>query len=374
VAGEVFTEHFLDFSAATHQTENGDYYWLQGKDKDLLWGNDLVVEPRRLVAFMTFFMEFEVEEELNEILVDHVVLEKMLQCTNEELQEFHSKVTCYMHSTNLRLWSKGEEFSLSGIYANVLNAYVRAGWQSITESLKDIVHVESLREIPQQVLPANSAYLNKYFGGIYSGKVQVNEIRQFDPFGFGKKERNLEKDLNLARGWFRELCDDKFDFEIEPILSSSGTTLAIRLSVISGPSVASFENVGSGLSQILPVVLALHTTGDSLALIEQPELHLHPKMQAQMADVILDSAKQLPRKQFFIETHSENLLLRFLRRLRETYLGVTGTLIYPEDMSIHQIIRDDVGSKILRLEVLESGEILESWTSGFVEIRLDDIL
>ncbi len=75
-------------------------------------------------------------------------------------------------------------------------------------------------------------------------------------------------------------------------------------------------NVGVGVSQVLPiVVMSLIAESSSLLIFEQPELHLHPKVQARLADFFLSIA--LSGKQCILETHSEYLIERFRRRIAE---------------------------------------------------------
>lgn len=86
---------------------------------------------------------------------------------------------------------------------------------------------------------------------------------------------------------------------------------------------ADLPDVGCGVSQVLPVLVELfHAPPDSIILIEQPELHLHPSAQAALADVMIDAvlAKEngKPRNiQLLIETHSEHFLRRLQRRVAE---------------------------------------------------------
>lgn len=77
-------------------------------------------------------------------------------------------------------------------------------------------------------------------------------------------------------------------------------------------------DVGFGISQVLPVIIQgfLSDTG-STTIIEQPEIHLHPKMQAEMADLFIDMIQNSKDKKLIIETHSEYLLKRLRRRISE---------------------------------------------------------
>lgn len=75
-------------------------------------------------------------------------------------------------------------------------------------------------------------------------------------------------------------------------------------------------NVGVGVSQVLPiVVMALLAGQGSLLVFEQPELHLHPKVQARLADFFI--AMTAMDKQCLVETHSEYLIYRLRRRIAE---------------------------------------------------------
>jgi predicted ATPase len=101
--------------------------------------------------------------------------------------------------------------------------------------------------------------------------------------------------------------------------------------------------------------------------VEQPELHLHPAMQARIADVFIEAAMGGRNVQFLIETHSESLMLRFLRRIRE------GTL-NPESIQVLYVDQDAEGaSQIHDLPISPSGEFLADWPKGFFDERLEEL-
>ncbi len=82
------------------------------------------------------------------------------------------------------------------------------------------------------------------------------------------------------------------------------------------PRFHDLTNVGVGVSQVLPIiVMALLAEPPCLLIFEQPELHLHPKVQARLADFFLSVA--IMGKQCLLETHSEYLVERFRRRIAE---------------------------------------------------------
>lgn len=90
-------------------------------------------------------------------------------------------------------------------------------------------------------------------------------------------------------------------------------------------------DVGFGVSQVLPVVMqGFLSPTKSITIVEQPEVHLHPKMQASLADLFIDITKESKySKHLLIETHSEYLLKRLRRRMAE------GENISPDNVSIN---------------------------------------
>jgi predicted ATP-dependent endonuclease of OLD family len=126
-------------------------------------------------------------------------------------------------------------------------------------------------------------------------------------------------------------------------------------------------DVGVGYSQVLPLITQAALSRGSLVCVEQPELHLHPAMQARIADVFIDAAMGGSNVQFLIETHSESLMLRFLRRIRE------GTL-NPESIQVLYVDQDSEGaSHIHELPISPSGEFLAEWPNGFFDDRLEEL-
>lgn len=90
----------------------------------------------------------------------------------------------------------------------------------------------------------------------------------------------------------------------------------------------SLTDVGFGLSQVLPVITLLHMVPEnSIVLLEQPELHLHPSAQANLADVIIDVV-QTRKIQVIFESHSEQLLLRLQRRIAEEKIKAEDVKLY----------------------------------------------
>lgn len=128
--------------------------------------------------------------------------------------------------------------------------------------------------------------------------------------------------------------------------------------------------MGLGISQVLPILIITSAGNNIDFFIEQPEIHLHPALQCELADEFISSAKERNNK-FYIETHSEHLLLRIMKRLRHSANGKIKKddplYITPDDICLLYI--DDGGdcAFIRELELSRNGELLDPWPHGFFE-------
>jgi hypothetical protein len=138
----------------------------------------------------------------------------------------------------------------------------------------------------------------------------------------------------------------------------------------------SLANAGVGISQVLPILAQLASwesdgrernfARPEMLLVEQPELHLHPKMQADLASILVESVLEgnaSSSRQVVIETHSEAMMLRLQRLIRE---GAIST----DALTVLYVDRFPGGGNIaqeLRLDT--NGKFIDSWPSSFSELR-----
>lgn len=122
----------------------------------------------------------------------------------------------------------------------------------------------------------------------------------------------------------------------------------------------SLPEVGVGISQILPIlVMGLLSPINTLLIIEQPELHLHPYVQARLGDFFMGLAKC--KKQCLIETHSENLV----GQLRLHIVQAGG--LEQSDCMVYFVDQDEKGAaKFEKVEISPNGNIL-NWPDGFFD-------
>lgn len=134
-------------------------------------------------------------------------------------------------------------------------------------------------------------------------------------------------------------------------------------------TVVTHRDVGIGISQVLPVLVMAYGSSGKLLAMEQPEIHLHPALQAELGDVFIESALGERKNTFILETHSEHLILRLMRRMRESFNGKDTGLpsLAPKDISVLYVEPDGTRSIVREMPLNELGELVKSWPGGFFE-------
>jgi AAA ATPase domain/AAA domain, putative AbiEii toxin, Type IV TA system/Protein of unknown function (DUF3696) len=140
-------------------------------------------------------------------------------------------------------------------------------------------------------------------------------------------------------------------------------------------------DVGVGISQMVPVVVAALRQRGGILAIEQPELHIHPAIQVGIGDLFIRAVRDdadllFAGKSLLIETHSEHIMLRLLRRIREQTEnelppGVKGLSI--DKLSVIYVESDDQGVRFRPLKVDKDGEFRDQWPHGFFEERAGEL-
>lgn len=144
------------------------------------------------------------------------------------------------------------------------------------------------------------------------------------------------------------------------------------------------QDVGVGISQVLPVVVAALDPSAPLVAFEQPELHLHPKQQAALGDLFIEALQPMagptatdepnrkalsPTRVFIIETHSEALILRMMRRIRETSASVAppNRALSRDQLAILHVHHEEGASRVVHMRVDEDGDLLQPWPDSFFD-------
>jgi predicted ATPase len=140
--------------------------------------------------------------------------------------------------------------------------------------------------------------------------------------------------------------------------------------------------VGVGISQLIPVIVACLRDHEGILAIEQPELHVHPAIQVGLGDLLIHAIQDRESrlgagKSLLVETHSEHIMLRLLRRIRETTDNdlPPGTIgLSPDDLSVIYVENVEEGVRFRPLGVDRDGEFADRWPKGFFEERAEELL
>lgn len=133
------------------------------------------------------------------------------------------------------------------------------------------------------------------------------------------------------------------------------------------------HDVGTGVSQLIPVLEAMHF---GKAVIHQPELHLHPRLQSVLGDLLIEPLHGPALWNTIVESHSEHLLLRVLRRIREACGRdrAKQPAFTPDDVVLLYFDKHDgEPTQVHRLRINAEGEFLDRWPRGFFTERDEDV-
>ncbi len=214
-----------------------------------------------------------------------------------------------------------------------------------------IVVVPGLRALPQR-------YLKR---GLQENLIGENAENLGDMIANPETKKNLNY-------WFKKF---EIPYTIDAELVGNYYEIVMRPS--GKKYKLSYRDVGLGYSLSLPLLVTCLTNKNSIILIEEPELHLHPKLQANLMDLFLHSSIK-NGNQFIIETHSENLLLRAQKCIRKGFNYDNKKIAIDKSIiSVNNVYTDGISSNVQKILLNSQGEFKTHWKDGFFADRLDEI-
>lgn len=173
-----------------------------------------------------------------------------------------------------------------------------------------------------------------------SGKGQKQQIKQIISEWFVKAD--MAKDIDIVA-----LSDRHYEIRFQHPITGE---------------YQNFADVGYGHSQVLPVLVGgYNLRPSSTYLIEQPEIHLHPRAQAELGDFLVDLKER--KVQTIVETHSEHLVLRLQQH-------VASGRISSQDVRFFYVHAKSEHKSIQEMSIDERGVFENDWPEGFFPERL----
>jgi len=222
-----------------------------------------------------------------------------------------------------------------------------------SEIIESIIHIPGLRGNPERTYPVSAV------GGMFPGTFEHYTASLIDHWG--------ETDNDRLRQLGDQLAQLGLTWKVEA-KRIGDTQVELRVGRTRTPQkggdkdMVSVADVGFGVSQTLPVLVALLTAQPGqFVYLEQPEIHLHPRAQVAMAAILAAAAKRGVR--VVIETHSALLLLAVQTLIAEGELS-------PEQVKLHWFQRNDAGETTITTADLDDTGAFGDLPIDFADVSL----
>ena len=161
-----------------------------------------------------------------------------------------------------------------------------------------------------------------------------------------RRKATREKLLGKVNHWMREFG---IGSKVE-LRRVGGNTYSVFFTDPNTRLNVNLADVGFGASQIFPIVVeGFYARDRAMLLVEQPEIHLHPRAQGTLGDLLIDIATSGAGKTLLVETHSEHVLSRIRRRVAEGKLS-------KDDVIIHYCEPSSSGTMVSQVEINSQGQ------------------
>ncbi|MCA2017934.1 DUF3696 domain-containing protein [Vibrio tritonius] len=309
-----------------------------------------------------------------------------IQTRQGALPELGQRIHAFVESRDSLLKRRVEE---------VFSDCIVAPLDNLTQLLSRLINIGPLRQIPDSTYTAGKfIQQSDWYSGkagwdrLYqSNKHEIDQVNQWlggkDKLDLGyafvfkkvfKQTQYANDPDRFSRYTYQQIEGEKADVALDKVVSFEHSERdAITLWDLVNDLEVAPSDIGAGISQVLPLVMASVSAQASLICCEQPELHIHPRAQVALGDLLTQNDE---KNHYLIETHSEHLVLRLLRRVRETSddrLPEYLQNVSPNDISIMYLQGTEQGVVAKRTKITADGDLDCDWPEGFFDERDEEL-
>jgi hypothetical protein len=244
---------------------------------------------------------------------------------------------------------------ITGKVRRILTPPPNRSMNTFDSNIRRVIHLPGLRGNPERTYPVTA--VGPTFPGTFE-KYTASVIAQWQANKHNDNLKRLGTDLErlglACKVSARPIDDTQVELRVGRLLHSVKGGAADMVSI---------ADVGFGVSQTLPVLVAIHTAAPGqVVYLEQPEIHLHPRAQFTMGQLLADAANRNVR--LVVETHSDLLLLGVQTAVAERNLP-------PELVKLHWFQRDDNGMTKVDSADLDASGSFGNWSEDFGKTALE---
>jgi hypothetical protein len=289
------------------------------------------------------------------------------------------------------IWTEDTDIISQGDFAMCMSSLLVGPGELIRDNLHRLSYIGPIREIPSRNFsPEKSPEPSRWSSGAMGWDILhkadtafIDKLNQWltnqDRFNCGYRvEVNRFREIDADDPLMLMMSEGIGLEEMEMIQSRvDGIPIRSRVNIREEATGIRLmpQDIGVGISQSLPVLVAALYLKEGILAIEQPELHIHPALQVAMGDLFISQIKENALC-FLLETHSEHLMLRFLRRIRETHddeLPPGKVPLEPEELAVYFIEQSLEGISATSIRINKEGEFIDNWPHGFFGERMEEL-
>ncbi len=289
------------------------------------------------------------------------------------------------------VWTEETDILAQGNFAMCMSYLLVGPGELIRDDLHRLSYIGPIREIPpRNFSPEKSPDPSRWSSGAMgwdilhrASNVFIDSLNQWlthqDRFNCGYRvEVNKFREIDLDDPVML-LMSEGIGLEEMEIIQTRTSEIPVKSRVSIREELTGIklmpQDIGVGISQSLPIIIAALYLKEGILAIEQPELHIHPALQVAMGDLFISQIQEKERC-FLLETHSEHLMLRLLRRIRETdenELPPGKFPLHPEQLAVYFVEQSQAGITAIPIRISQEGEFIDRWPRGFFSERMEEL-